>query len=221
MGPYDHVSTARAVFDASVEDYVRFVGTELTGATESPIDRSLLGAFVELVGANSGAPVADVGCGPGRIAAYLAGRGLDVSGFDVSMQMVAVARQAHPELRFDLGQVDALPVGVGSLAGVVCWYSIIYTPPERLDAGFAELARVLGVDGVLLLAFQAGDGEDFHRPDAFGTGLPLTSYRHDPAEVGHGLAVAGFDVRSTTVRAPEPDFEHEATPQAFVFARRR
>jgi SAM-dependent methyltransferase len=220
MSPDDHVSTARAVFDASVDGYVRFVGTELTGETESPIDRSLLGAFVELVGANSGAAVADVGCGPGRIAAYLAVRGLDVVGFDVSPGMLAVAKRAHPELRFDLGQLDALPVGAASFAGAVCWYSIIYTPPKQLEAGFAEMARVLGVDGVLLLAFQAGDGEAVHRPDAFETGLPLTSYRHDPDDVARGLAVAGLDVRSTTVRSPEPEYHHETTPQAFVFARR-
>lgn len=219
MSADDHVSNARAVFDASVENYVRFAGTELTGATEGPIDRSLLAAFVELVGTTTDVTVADVGCGPGRIAAYLAGRGLDVVGFDVSAEMVAVAQRAHPALRFDLGQVDALPVDAGSLGGVVCWYSIIYTPPERLRAGFAELARVLDVDGVLLLAFQTGDGEGVHRPDAFGTRLPLTSYRHDPAEVCRALVFAGFDSLSTTVRAA--DHQHETTPQAFVFARRQ
>jgi SAM-dependent methyltransferase len=41
-------------------------------------------AFVELVATSRDARVADVGCGPGRVAAYLAANGFDVIGIDVS-----------------------------------------------------------------------------------------------------------------------------------------
>jgi ubiquinone/menaquinone biosynthesis C-methylase UbiE len=212
----DHVQAARAVFDASAEDYVRFAGTEIGPTTESAVDRALLAAFVELVG--SGEAVADVGCGPGRVTALLSRHGLDVVGIDVSEEMVHRARRAHPILRFESGQLDRLPVGTASLGGAVAWYSIIYTPPEALDAAFRELARVIVDGGHLLLAFQAGSGEGVRRVDAFGTQLPLTSYRHDPADVARRLGPAGFDISATTMRARE--LEHEQTPQAFVLARR-
>lgn len=51
--------------------------------------------------------------------------------------MLAVARDAHPAIRFDEGRLTALPLADHSLAGAVCWYSIIHTPPERLPEVFA------------------------------------------------------------------------------------
>ena len=161
--------------------------------------------------------VADVGCGPGRVAAFLARCHLDVVGLDPSPAMLAVARLAHPDITFEEGQLDALPIPDASLAGVVCWYSIIYTPPERLGDAFAELGRVLRPGGHLLLAFQAGTGESVLRTDAHGTGRSLTSFRHSLGAVTGRLEDAGLSVRATTVRKPE--FDHETASQAFVIAR--
>lgn len=215
----DHVTSARAVYDATAERYVEFVGTEISAATEGPIDRSLLMAFAELVATSPGARVADVGCGPGRVAASLAAQGLRVIGIDVSSAMLVHARRAHPDIEFEQGRLDDLPLTTGSLAGAVCWYSIIYTPPEHLAEAFGELKRVVGEGGHVLLAFQAGNGEAVHRSDAHGTGLPLISYWHGIEDVSRRLDAAGFDVHATAQRAP--DFDHESTAQGFVIARRR
>jgi ubiquinone/menaquinone biosynthesis C-methylase UbiE len=212
----DHVSTARAIYDATAEVYAKLVGTEVSAAFEGPVDRAFLAAFVEFVGVTA-APVADVGCGPGRVAAFLAAHGLDVVGVDVSQAMLTVARDAHPDIRFEEGRLTALPFRDGSLGGVVCWYSIIHTPSEHLDEVFAELERVLTGDGHLLLAFQAGDGECVHRADAYRTGISLTNYRHSLDEVARSLIAAGLRVHARAVR--EPELDHESTAQAFILAR--
>jgi ubiquinone/menaquinone biosynthesis C-methylase UbiE len=211
----EHVATARAVYEKAAPSYVQFVGTEISSATEGPIDRSLLAAFIELIKRNPIGRVADVGCGPGRVAAFMAERGLDVVGVDVSQAMLTVARTAHPHIMFEEGRLDNLPIETGVLAGAVCWYSIIYTPPDRLAEAFKELARVLLPAGFLLLAFQA-EGEPVHRADAQGTRLPLTSYRHSVRQVASCLEEAGFKIYSTILRASE--LEHETSPQGFVFA---
>src|SRR5450756_325963 len=112
--------------------YVEFVGTEISSATECPIDRSLLVAFIELIKSRAIGRVADVGCGPGRVAAFMADHGLDVIAVDVSQAMLGIARTAHPHIEFEEGQLDALSIESGVLAGAVCWYSIIHTPPDRL-----------------------------------------------------------------------------------------
>jgi ubiquinone/menaquinone biosynthesis C-methylase UbiE len=211
----DHVKNARAVYDMAAPGYVQFVGTEISSATEGPVDRSLLVAFIELIKRRPVGPVADVGCGPGRVAAFMAYHGLDVVGVDVSQAMLTVARNAHPHIRFEEGQLDALPMESGVLAGAVCWYSIIYTPAERLAEAFGELTRVLMPGGYLLLAFQA-EGEAVRRLDAHGTHLPLTSYRHSVQDVVRCLEGTAFEIYSTVLRAPE--LEHETTSQGFVIA---
>lgn len=214
----DHVESARAVYDAAASRYVEFVGTQISSATEGAIDRSLLTAFVELVQDGPAGGVADVGCGPGRVAAFLAQHGLDVVGVDLSKGMLAAARNAHPHIRFEEGELAALPIDTGVLAGAVSWYSIIYTPPDQLGEAFNELARVLVPGGYVLLAFQAGGGEPVNRAQAHGTHLPLTSYLHSLQEVAAQLEQARFTMYATAERAPALD--HETTSQGFVFARR-
>ena len=215
MSSEDHVSSARAVYDVAAGTYVQFAGTDINSATEHPIDRSLLVAFIELIKTQTVRRVADVGCGPGRVASLMAEHGLNVLGVDVSPAMLVVASSAHPHIEFVEGQLDALPIESKTLAGAVCWYSIIYTPRRRLEAAFKELARVLMPEGRLLLAFQA-EGDPLHREDAFGSGLPLTSYRHGVSDVVGHLEESGFKVSTRVIRAPE--LEHETTSQGFVLA---
>ncbi len=213
------VSTARAAYDATAEIYAQWVGTEIRAAMEAPLDRALLDAFVETLTAPAApaGPVADIGCGSGRVAARLADQGLEVLGIDVSPGMVAIARAAHPGIRFEEGMLTDLPVPSGSLAGAVCWYSIIHTPPEHLVAVCDELVRVMAPGGQVLLAFQAGAGEAVHRCELYGTGLSLTSYRHAPDEVTRCLTAAGLRPHAQAMRQPE--LVHESTPQAFILAR--
>jgi SAM-dependent methyltransferase len=217
-GPHpDHGDAARAVYDASIDGYLQFVGTEISPATEGPIDRAVLGAFAELLANARPGRVADLGCGPGRVAAFLARAGVDVFGVDVSSQMVRAAREAHPGIEFHEGRLTSLPIDDGSLAGAVCWYSIIHSAPVELGAIVTELRRVLAPGGQVLMAFQSGADEVVFRPDAHGTGLPLTSFRHHPDTVTDVLGRAGLTVHTRVVR--DAQLAHETTPQAFLIAR--
>ena len=199
--------------------YVQFVGTEISSATEGPIDQSLLLAFVELVKRQTNDRVVDVGCGPGRAAAFMAARGLDVVGVDISGD--ARYRQARTSTdQFEEGRLDALPFEAGVFAGAVCWYSIIYTPPESLPAAFRELARVLMPAGYLLLAFQA-ESEPVYRTNAHGTHLPLTSYRHSVKDVADLLVDMGFAIYATVLRAPDLEDETPSRDSCLRLARPR
>jgi SAM-dependent methyltransferase len=211
------LATTRASYDATAALYARSVGTEISASIEAALDRSLLEDLASLF--SHGGRVADLGCGPGRVAAFLAARSVEVVGIDLSLGMLEVARRAHPDLPCAVGDLAALPLADRSFDGAVCWYSIIHTEPHRLDAAFDEIARVLVADGHVLLAFQAGRGERLHRTEVQGTPVALTNHRHDPDDIARLLATAGFEVLSCAVR--EPELVHESTAQAFVFAQLR
>ncbi|WP_312026854.1 class I SAM-dependent methyltransferase [Streptomyces sp. WAC 06725] len=53
--------------------------------------------------------------------AYLAERGLDVSGVDLSPRMVENARRLHPHCRFSVASVTGLDLGEATLDGVLGW----------------------------------------------------------------------------------------------------
>ena len=67
-----------------------------------------------------------------------------------------MAPRDHPGFDFDVADVRELPFGNASLAGVACWYSLVYLVPEEA-AAFSELARVLKPGGYLVSAIKAGD----------------------------------------------------------------
>lgn len=215
----EHIAAARDVYDYSAEQYTTAVGTEVSPRFETALDRAVLDAFAEQVLARAPGPVIDIGCGTGRVTAYLARRGLDVRGIDIAPGMIDAARAAHPQLRFTVGSLTDLSTPDASAIGAVYWYSIIATPLAALPAAWNELDRALTADGTVLIAFQAGDNDRVERHDAYGSSTTLTLYHHRVEDVAESLHAAGFEIRADLRRQAE--LSHETTSQAFLFTRRR
>lgn len=95
--------------------------------------------------------VLDVGTGPGRLCAELAGRGWTISGIDRSSEMIARARARVPAAAHRLleGDLRRLPFADGSFDAVVASGVLEYVP-ERA-AALTELARVLRSGGTAAL----------------------------------------------------------------------
>ena len=207
----DFVTQTRTFYDAIAEDYAELF---LDPLAESPLDRATLRGFAELVGEKQ--PVADLGCGPGRVTAYLASLGLDVFGLDLSESMLAIARREHPALRFEQGSMLDLDLADGALAGAVSWYSTIHTPVDELPSVFAEFHRVLAPGGHLLLGFQVGDVPRRHE-QPWGHPVTLDFQRRQPEHMMELLRAAGFAPVARTVREPQGT---DPTPQAALIVRK-
>jgi SAM-dependent methyltransferase len=215
-----YVRATRAGYDAIAADYSEWVSDNLAA---KPFDRAMLAAFAELVDADGAGPVGDLGCGSGRVTAHLHCLGLSAFGVDLSPAMVALARRAYPDLRFDEGSITAVDAPDDALSGIVAWYSIIHTPPEDLPVVFAEFHRVLAPGGYLLLAFQVGD-EPRHLAEAFGHVVSLDFYRLQPDRVAQRLGEAGLAVFARLLREPDetekPNTGISSIQQAYVLARK-
>jgi SAM-dependent methyltransferase len=166
-----------------------------------PMERAMLAAFAELVQAHDAGPVADLGCGPGQVTAHVHALGLTTFGVDLSSEMVALARRAHPDLRFDEGSMTALDLADGVLGGILAFYSVIHTPPRQLPDVFTEFQRVLAPGGHLLLGFFAGDDP---LPQEFDHKVTL-AYRWSPDSLVELLRQAGFVEVGRLLREPHED----------------
>ncbi|HEX3897944.1 MAG TPA: class I SAM-dependent methyltransferase [Mycobacteriales bacterium] len=211
MGEPTYLTDARAAYDTVASTYADLLRNELAG---KPVDRAVIAIFAELVTGNGGGWVADVGCGPGRVAAHLAKLGLDVFGVDLSTAMLQVAQREYPYLSFFAGQLSNLALHDGTVGGIVAWYSIIHTPPDRLRDTFVELRRVMASGAALLLAFQVGD-ERVHITHAYDHDVSLHAWRLEPAHIRTLLTDVGLTVHTEVLRAAEG---HEKTPQSYLLA---
>ncbi|MQA07155.1 MAG: methyltransferase domain-containing protein [Pseudonocardiaceae bacterium] len=196
--PSSHLDATADAYDAVAVRYAEFARDELDAL---PLDRAVLAAFAELARTADPGPVAELGCGPGRVTAHLRDLGLDVFGVDLSPMMVDLARAAYPDLRFDVGSMDALDLADGKLPGIVSWYSVIHTPPREMPSYFAEFHRVLAPDGHLLLAFFESEGE----PTTAFDHKVATAYRWPIDDLAGLAGEAGFIEVGRMLREPRAE----------------
>ncbi|GAA0389839.1 methyltransferase [Acrocarpospora corrugata] len=208
----DWLDDTRTSYDTVAVSYADLLRDALAGA---PFQRGILALFAELIHAQGNGPVADVGCGPGRITAHLHGIGLDAFGIDLSPAMIEVARRDHPGLRFEVGSMTDLELADGSLTGLLAWFSLIHVPDDQVPTVFAEFHRVLRPGGVILLGFHTGDDSRL-KTEGYG-GHPMNVYVHrrPPGRVTDWLNAAGFTVEAEMLHRPDQN-----TEGAFLFAHR-
>jgi len=209
----DWLADTRTSYDTVADSYADLLRGMLADA---PFERAAFALFGDLVRAAGGGPVADVGCGTGRITAHLHDTGIDAFGIDLSPGMIDVARRDHPGLRFEVGSMTDLHLGDSAVAGLVAWYSLIHIPDDRIDAVLEHFRRVLRPGGPLLLGFHVGDGTTLKTQGYGGHPMKVHVHRRQPAEVAARLHDSGFTVEAqTTVTSPESRLG------GIVFARRR
>ena len=207
-------SRVRDCYDTVAHSYGERFRNELDG---KPFDRAKLDRFAkDLLGAG---PVCDLGCGSGHIAGYLAARGVDVFGLDLSTGQVEEARRQFPDLRFRQADMMALDEPDQSVAGIVAFYSIVHFSPAQLDRALREMHRVLEPGGRLLLSFHIGT-EPLAVDEFLGHTVSIDFSFFEVDDVRARLGSAGFDSIEAEQRAPYPDVEAQ-TQRAYLQARRR
>jgi SAM-dependent methyltransferase len=209
--PPDH-DTVRKSYDSVAAEYVEHLFTELAG---KPLDRHLLNRFAEEV--RDRGLVGDFGCGPGHVARYLHEQGLPVLGIDLSPEMIRQATRLNPGIDFKVGDLLALDLPDASLAGIVAFYSVIHFEPRELDRAFREMRRVLGPDGVLLVAFHFG-AETIHLDELWGQEVSLDFRFLMPGEVVASLETAGLAVTESAEREPYEGAEYPSR-RCYLLAR--
>jgi SAM-dependent methyltransferase len=202
----------RASYDSVAAAYVEHLYSELE---QKPLDRHLLNRFAEEV--RDRGTVGDLGCGPGHVARYLHDRGVRMLGLDLSPEMVRWATRLNPDVEFRVGDIRALDLPDGSLAGIVAFYSVIHLDPSELGIAFREFRRVLASDGVLLVSFHMGD-HTVHRDELWGQSVSLDFHFLLPGVVTTALHSAGFVVTESVEREPYEAAEYPSR-RCYLFAR--
>jgi ubiquinone/menaquinone biosynthesis C-methylase UbiE len=133
-----------AAYDEIAEWYDAWVGDDAMQ------DDFLLPAVQSLMGDVAGQEICDLGCGQGRIARYLAGRGARVTGIDLSGRMLDLARQREEaEPRGIIYRQDDAHTLAGvadrSFDGVLCYMALMDIPD--LTQTLRTVSRILRPGG--------------------------------------------------------------------------
>jgi ArsR family transcriptional regulator len=135
----------------------------------------------------TGGVVADLGCGAGFLANWLAGRDVPVIAVDHSERMLAKAKQAvrAASVQFRQGEIDALPLlddEVDAAFSNLVWHHL----PDH-DAAAREVFRVLRPGGVVVISDMLPHEAEWMREHMGDLRLGCK-----PEQVVGALARAGF-----------------------------
>lgn len=185
-------------------------------------------ATISLLGEVTGRRVLEVGCGSGILTAWLVEHGAAVTAFDVSEQMVALARNAVGDeaslLVADLGEPLTFAAD-GSFDLVVASLALHYVEDWRHI--FRELHRVLVAGGVVVFSTHHPTMDWVHSPsDYFATKqvterwhkgsdeFDVTFYRRPLTAMTQAISSSGFVIEQLV--EPEPLLElRERDPVAY------
>ena len=130
----------------------------ITGLLSYGRDRRWKARLADLAGVKDGMAALDLACGTGDIAFELARRGASVTGLDLTLRMLQLARAkagAGRRVRFVTGDLMALPFPDRSFDLVTTGYGLRNVPD--LQTAIDEIARVLKPGGRMLSL-------DFNKP---------------------------------------------------------
>lgn len=108
---------------------------------------------MDLIDARIGATCLDLGCGNGALTAELSARGFEAFGMDASAEMLSLARDRHPELRFI--QADATRFSLDEPVDVVFSNAMLHwVDRDKHPAVLACVAAALAPGGQFV--FECG-----------------------------------------------------------------
>jgi SAM-dependent methyltransferase len=215
-------TTRRAAYDDVVDAYHEWVGISLADPT-----------LEALLPDPRGQRVCAVACGQGRDARYLADRGAQVIGLDISARLLGVAQQLtpvpSPRLSYLRASATAIPLARESFDGVLCHMALMDIPD--LDSAISGIAGILRRGGWFVFAithpcFKAPatgeitdhvdgsvrrtvgryfDEGHWDGPGAHATTLPVGAYHRTLSSYVNCLSAAGLVIEQMIEPIGIPD----------------
>ena len=110
-----------------------------------------------------GATILDLGAGTGRTYAYFNKKGYDYIGLDFSPKMKEEAFRIHGEFPYILDDMVNMKnhFESGSVDAVFAVYSLFHLPKDDLRKVLSDAHDILKENGVILMSYQLGNGEEF------------------------------------------------------------
>ncbi len=140
-----------------------------------------------------GKKILDAGCGPGRDSEYFIGDGFEVTGVDVSKELLKIARKNVSDAKFKLMDFRKLTFKDNSFDGIWSMASLVHINRTEIPSVLKEFSRVLVSKGVLYISVREGEGDKEIRQEKYDN-EPRHFFYFGEEEFRKYLKDAGFKI---------------------------
>ncbi len=163
--------------------------------------------------------ILDVGCGVGVDAGYMALKGFEVVGVDLSGGMLKLARQKFPQINFQLEDIRKFDLIPDLFDGVLASCSLNYIPKKDIPRLIKKFYQTLKTNGLIYIALQAGKSEEIFINEPLKPDEKLFLNIISLDEIKNLLINAGFYIIKKYEREPKSKEELNFT-KLFVIAKK-
>ncbi|MBI4150172.1 methyltransferase domain-containing protein [Candidatus Woesearchaeota archaeon] len=151
----EYKAETKRTYDKYAQDYAE--------RKQAYLQKYLLNDITLFIKQLKGKRVLDIGSGPGRDAAYLKEKGLQVVCIDISPTQVELCKKKGLEA-YEM-DFEHLTFEKRSFDGVWAYTSLLHVPKNRFDVVLCQIRDVLNKNGVVYIGMKEGTFEGF-REDA-------------------------------------------------------
>lgn len=157
--------------------------------------------FLKLIG--KGGKILDAGCGPGVDVAYIASKGFDVIGIDLSEKMLEIAKRKNPRIYFQKADIRKLNFKPNTFDGIIASFSLIHIPKKDVNKTVDNFYKLLKPRGVIYIGIQEGKSQEIFLTEPLKPDEKIFLNIISAKEIKEILTKAGFIVLNEFSRPAE------------------
>jgi ubiquinone/menaquinone biosynthesis C-methylase UbiE len=160
--------------------------------------RILRGSFPELTPFSKSGKALDLGCGDGRNAIFLANEGYEVTGLEITEEIIQSLQKKFPTLSFATGTGSDTKCESDQFDLIVAWHAIYYMgiDSKYVEDHFRELFRVVNknINSRLVMSIPMADTFIYNNSELLysANGVNYVRVTEDPHDTRVGETLAQF-----------------------------
>ncbi len=158
--------------------------------------------------------ILDLGCGPGHHSRVFSENGFQVTGIDLSKEMINIAKKEVPNVEFIVMDILKLKFKNSSFNGVWASASLLHVQKKLFQKTLKNLYNILSNKGVFYLSLKEGEGEEVIKDERYGGVDKFYSY-FTSDRIESLLKDVGFKLVKTTKR--EKRHIYDTNPWIHIF----
>lgn len=138
--------------------------------------------------------ILDLGCGMGHYSIYIKNKNFEVVGVDFSKEMLNIAKENEPNIKFIESDICNLPENLDKdFDGVLITYVIQHLSKEETMECFLNLKKYLKDNAKILILFREGN-KVLNEKEPFNPELSYAIKEYEKEEITNLLNECGYDV---------------------------